>query len=126
MNINEFRDTIGGGGTTTFWGYNPTLALDPVAKTTYVPTQRHLGGIIVANRDVPIQLTFINNLPAKHIIPVDISANFPDAAHSQNTTAVHMHGGLTVWYCDGTPFTDFPSTATSTIQAGPSFLNNAC
>jgi spore coat protein A len=61
-------------GLTTLWGYNPAVALGGGAQP-----QRHLGGIIVAQRGVPIQITFTNALPPKHILPVDTSANFPDA-----------------------------------------------
>ena len=32
---------------------------------------KHLGGIIAAKRDEPVQITFNNNLPPDHILPVD-------------------------------------------------------
>src|SRR5512132_4088164 len=32
---------------------------------------KHLGGIIAAKRDEPVQITFRNNLPLPHILPVD-------------------------------------------------------
>ena len=51
-------------GLTTLWGYNPAVALGGGAQP-----QRHLGGIIVAQRGVPIQITFTNALPPKHILP---------------------------------------------------------
>src|SRR5438552_1132662 len=52
-------------GPTTLWGYNPAVALGGGTQP-----QKHLGGIIVAQRGVPLQLTFTNTLPPKHILPV--------------------------------------------------------
>ena len=89
-------------GPTTLWGYNPVVALGGGAQP-----QRHLGGIIVVQRGAPIQLTFTNTLPPKHILPVDTSANFPDARKHQNAVTTHLHGGLTPWISDGGPFTWF-------------------
>ena len=98
-------------GPTTLWGYNPAVPLGGGAHH-----QRHLGGIIVAQRGVPIQLTFTNTLPSKHILPVDTSANFPDAQKHQNATTTHVHGGFTPWTSDGGPFTWY----TPDGQYGPS------
>jgi spore coat protein A len=115
IDVNQFVDNIGGGGPTTFWGYNPAIPLGGG-----VQPQKHLGGIIVAKKGTPIQLTFRNNLPAKHILPVDVSAFFADAAFIQNKLATHLHGGLVPWISDGGPYDWFsPSGPT-----GPSFLNN--
>src|SRR4029079_6303542 len=52
-------------GPTTWWGYNPLVPLGGG-----IQAQKHLGGIVVAQKGVPIQLTFTNRLPAKHIMPV--------------------------------------------------------
>jgi spore coat protein A len=101
---------------TTLWGYNPAVALGGGSQP-----QRHLGGIIVAQRGVPIQLTFTNTLPPKHILPVDISANFPDALKNQNMTTTHLHGGLVPWISDGGPFSWF----TPDGQYGPSIQSAA-
>ncbi len=100
---------------TTLWGYNPVVPLGGG-----VQPQRHLGGIIVAQRGVPIQLTFTNKLPPKHILPVDTSANFPDAKR-QNATTTHLHGGLVPWISDGGPFSWF----TPDNQYGPSVQSAA-
>jgi len=96
---------------TTLWGYNPAVPLGGGAQS-----QRHLGGIFVAQRGVPIQITFTNTLPPKHILPVDTSANFPDAKLHQNATTTHLHGGLVPWISDGGPFSWF----TPDGQYGPS------
>ena len=87
-------------GPTTFWGYQPTIALGGG-----VQPQKHLGGIIVGQKGVPIQLTFTNNLPGTHIIPVDTTiegANLGD-----NRATVHLHGGLVPWTSDGGPHSWF-------------------
>jgi spore coat protein A len=70
ININEFFDQITPASTgllpTTLWGYQPVNPLLPS-----VSTQRHLGGIIVGQKGNPIQITFKNNLPPIHPLPVD-------------------------------------------------------
>ena len=104
MNIGQFSDKLHPSlaNPTKLWGYNPSLALDANLKPTANFTQKHLGGIIVAQRDTPIQITFKNNLPSSHIIPVDTT--IPGANQAQNRTAVHLHGGLVPWISDGGPF----------------------
>ncbi len=115
IDVNEFTDDIGGGGPTTFWGYNPAIPLGGG-----VQPQRHLGGIIVVKRGTPIQITFRNNLPGNHILPVDVSNFFPDAPIIQNKLATHLHGGLVPWISDGGPYDWFSHAG----PVGPSFLNN--
>ncbi len=95
---------------TKLWGFNPATNLTP----------RHLGGIIVAGKGAPVQITFRNNLPPTHIIPVDVSASFPDAANGQNDTSVHLHGGFVPWISDGGPFATWRPTG----PHGVNFLNN--
>src|SRR5450759_4780134 len=93
LTIAQFRDQLHPHlGPTTLWGYNPVVPLGGGTQP-----QRHLGGIIVAQRGVPIQLTLTNRLPPKHILPVDTSANFPDAQKHQNATTTHLHGGFVPW-----------------------------
>lgn len=81
---------------------------------------KHLGGIIVAQNGTPVQITFQNNLPSTHILPVDTDPIFPDAATNQNKTAVHLHGGHTPWIADGGPFDWWAPNG----DHGVSFLNN--
>ena len=101
--IAQFRDQLHPNlGSTKLWGYNPVVALGGG-----VQPQKHLGGIIVAQRGTPIQLTFTNTLPSKHILPVDTSANFPDAKKRQNAVTTHLHGGFVPWISDGGPRTWF-------------------
>jgi TAT (twin-arginine translocation) pathway signal sequence len=75
LGINQFTDTVHPTlGSTTFWGYQPAVPLGGG-----VQPQKHLGGIIVAQKGTPIQLTFTNNLPPTHIIPVDTSLGLSSA-----------------------------------------------
>ncbi|GHO80234.1 hypothetical protein KSD_80050 [Ktedonobacter sp. SOSP1-85] len=87
-------------GATTLWGYHSVVPLGGRAQV-----QRHLGGIFVVQRGKPIQVTFTNELPPKHILPVDRSANFPGAQKQQNATTTHIHGGFVPWTSDGCPCT---------------------
>lgn len=115
INISQFQDQIvptsTGLGPTTLWGYNPAVPLFPGA-------QKHLGGIIVGQKGVPIQITFTNNLP--NVSPVPIDATIPGANQDQYRTAIHLHGGHIPWISDGGPFDWF----TPEGNHGLSFLNN--
>ena len=114
IGINEFIDTINPTlGGTKLWGYDPAVKLGGGAQP-----QTHLGGIIVAQRNVPIQLTFTNNLPTTSIIPVDQTIDGANLGNDR--AAVHLHGGLVPWISDGGPHTWFGSTGAK----GMSFVNN--
>jgi spore coat protein A len=113
INIGEFTDALYPGFNTTLWGYHPQNIL--VGSTQ----PRHLGGIIIGRKDQPVQITFRNNLPPTHILPVDTT--IPGAMQAQNRTAVHLHGGLVPWISDGGPHDWWAPDGTH----GLSFLNNA-
>ena len=117
MNISQYSDPgvlpASFGAPTTLWGYNPAIPLGGG-----IQPQRHLGGIIVAESGIPIQLTFRNNLPTTHIIPNDLT--IPGANLGANRTAVHFHGGLVPWISDGGPFDYWAPLGVK----GASFLNN--
>jgi spore coat protein A len=67
LGIQQFTDTLHGAlGPTTLWGFVPTNYL--VAAPA---SPRHLGGIVVAQKGVPLQFTFRNTLPPVHPLPVD-------------------------------------------------------
>jgi spore coat protein A, manganese oxidase len=109
-------------GPTTLWGYSPASALGEGPFPT-----RHLGGIIVAHKGVPVQITLTNALPATHILPVDISTpmigGFPEAAtqfngSGMNAVSLHLHGGFVPWVSDGGPMAWFTPNGNS----GPSFM----
>jgi spore coat protein A len=117
MAIQQFTDQLHptfGPNSTKLWGFNPYNALG----VNGIPTPAHLGGIIVAQKGTPIQITFRNNLPATAIIPVDTT--IPGANQAKNRIAVHLHGGLVPWISDGGPFDWWAPNGTH----GLSFLNN--
>ena len=101
-------------GKTDFFGYSDLFTLD----------RKYLGGAIVAKRGTPVLLSVTNLMPSKHILPVDptIMAG-PNGLMvgdlPTNRIATHLHGGLTPWFSDGTPFQWF----TPTGQHGSSFMN---
>ena len=101
-------------GKTKFFGYTDLSTFD----------QKYLGGAIVAKRGTPTLLTVTNSLPNKHVLPVDptIMAG-PNGLKvgdlPTNRIATHLHGGLTPWFSDGTPFQWFTPTGTH----GVSFMN---
>jgi spore coat protein A, manganese oxidase len=102
LDINQYQDQLHPDlGPTTLWGYNPRNALG----VSGIPTQRHLGGIIIAHKGVPVQLTVQNNLPPMHILPVDTT--IMGAQDAPNRVTVHLHGGEVPWISDGGPFTWF-------------------
>lgn len=82
-------------GSTRLWGYGQ--GYKPGSTSWSV----HLGGIIVARRGVPVQITFRNWLPAQPILPIDTTIMGAEGA--ANRVAVHLHGGKTPWVSDGVP-----------------------
>jgi len=115
INISQFTDTLHPSlNKTTLWGFHPANPLGGAASSPF----KHLSGIIVAQRGVPLQFTFNNTLPAANIIPVD--KTIPGANAAQNRVAVHLHGGLIPWISDGGPFDWWTPNGTH----GLSFRNN--
>ena len=155
LGANQYDDqicpSVPGMGRTTLWGYKPALTLleglgtlqlttasAPVnpyyfAAGTAPQPQLHLGGIIIAEGGRPgtgygTQMTMVNNLPLKHIIPNDLT--IPGANQGPDRMAIHCHGGIMPWIADGGPFDWFCSTERAkasppvTEQIGASFINN--
>jgi spore coat protein A, manganese oxidase len=122
--IKEFTDQLHAtfaANRTRLWGFHPDNVL------VGSPTPRHLGGIILAKKGEPIQITFKNQLPTVKpavldpqlgLIPVDTT--LPGANQAQNRIAVHVHGGHIPWISDGGPFDWFDPLG----NHGLSFLNN--
>ncbi len=101
-------------GKTQFFGYTDMFTLD----------QKYLAGVIVAKRGTPTILTVRNLVPPKHILPVDPTIMAGPNGQMVgdlplNRIATHLHGGLTPWFSDGTPFQWF----TPSGMRGPSFMN---
>lgn len=65
------------------------------------PSKKHLGAGIVAHRGEKVQVSFINRLPGRHLLPVDTT--IPGASLGPNRTSVHLHGGKVPWTSDGGP-----------------------
>jgi len=101
---------------TTLWGFHSRANLGGA------PPQRHLGGIIVANRGTPIQITFVNQLPQQHVLPVDTTIMGAD--QPVNRACVHFHGGEVPWISDGGPFAWFrPNDGQPGPLYGPSAVS---
>ena len=110
LTAGEFQDQLHPQlGPTTVWGYADTVT----------GVQRHLGGVIIAERNKPIRLRVTNNLPPSHIIPVDKTIPGAGVNEPENRIAVHLHGGEVPWISDGGPFDWWTPNGTS----GLSFLN---
>lgn len=117
-------------GTNTAACTDPSLNLaNPCtgANNTVAPAPgpRHLGPIIVAQKDRPVRVKFINKLPTgaggNLFIPVDqtVMGSGPfqidydpvtkqatalkSGSFTQNRAELHLHGGRTPWISDGTP-----------------------
>jgi spore coat protein A, manganese oxidase len=96
IDVEQYSDTLHPYlGPTTLRGYKPQDTLGGAVA------QRHLGGIIVAQRGKPIQITFSNKLSGDHPIPIDQSIMGADLG--QNRIVTHLHGGFTPWISDGGP-----------------------
>jgi spore coat protein A len=111
IDIAEFTDQLHSGLPATgtrLWGFGQGGAAN----------HRHLGGVIVARRDKPVQITFRNHLPPNHIMPIDNSIMGADGA--KNRASVHLHGGFVPWISDGTPHAWWAPNGVP----GASFLNN--
>jgi spore coat protein A, manganese oxidase len=127
IDIGQFADQLHPdlANPTRLWGYGQNFSASNSAWT------KHLGGIIVAQKGTPVQITFQNRLtstgrfsgsPLPHILPVDTS--IPGAAQAQNRTATHLHGGFVPWISDGGPFDWWAPDGTTSGIHGDSFLNN--
>lgn len=81
-------------------------------------TFRHLGGIIASHRDTPVQITFRNNLPLPHILPVDDTI-MGVMGNQNNRCDIHLHGGFVTWNSDGGPHAWWDPNG----HRGPSFVN---
>ena len=92
----------------------------------------YLGPVIVAHVDRPVRVRYRNMLPAgKCWLPEDyqtlmgagqIPGQPAGTNYAQNRTAVHLHGGVTPWISDGTPYQWFtPAGTTYNVNRGASF-----
>jgi len=78
------------------WGY--------ADGTQGVARFRYLGPAIVATRGTPVRVTYVNQLPPHHPLPVDTTIPGAETNQLVNRAAVHLHGGFVPWVSDGGPF----------------------
>ena len=83
---------------------------------------KHLGGIIAAKRDEPVQITFNNNLPPDHILPVDDTI-MGVMGNQNNRVDVHLHGGFVPWISDGGPHAWWDPNDHKGVSFASQFLN---
>ncbi len=99
------------------WTFNSSL--QPTTVRSYVQyingapvAFSYLGPVIVAQRDRPVRLLFVNDLPNNSggdlFIPVDTTVmgagmGPTGAMYTSNRAELHLHGGATPWISDGTP-----------------------
>ena len=72
---------------TRFWGYNGSVP----------------GPTIEVRSGVPITTNWLNQLPAKHFLPIDHNLMGAEAANPQVRTVVHVHGAKVPPESDGYP-----------------------
>ena len=99
---------------THFWGYYDLSTGD----------QQYLAGVIVAKRGTPVLLNVSNQLPNEALIPTDPTMmagpnGLTVGDLPLNRIVTHLHGGLTPWFSDGTPFQWFDPCGLK----GASFMN---
>jgi len=101
LDIKQYTDTLHPAlGPTTLRGYNPVNPLGGGLQP-----QKHLGGIIVAQKGKPVQITFTNRLSGPYPLPFDTTIMGGDL--DPNRACVHNHGGLVPWISDGGPHSWF-------------------
>jgi len=109
-------------------------------------TPHFLGPQIIAQKDRPVRIKFINSLPTGSggnlFVPTDTSVmgagegpKFPNGADcdpatqncanfTQNRATLHLHGGRTAWISDGTPHQWItPAAETTPFPRGVSVQN---
>ena len=90
---------------------------DASGHNTIVPPTKpyYLGPMIIAQRDRPVRVKFVNMLPTgtggNLLLPVDPTICGAGTGplggttnYTQNRAAFHLHGGRTPWISDGTPY----------------------
>lgn len=85
---------------------HPDLPATPLWGYGQNGNHRHLGGVIVVNKNQPIQVRVNNLLSGDHPVKryIDRSEQFQDCFdYPDNRIAVHLHGGFIPWISDGGP-----------------------
>jgi spore coat protein A len=114
--MRQYTDTLHPSlGPTTLRGYTTNLAANR--------QQVHLEGAILAQKNRPVRVKWINELPDDLPLPVDPSLNQPyqwGQALGNDRAAPHLHGGLVPWPSDGGPFHWFNR---GSVVRGPSVID---
>ncbi|MDH6142139.1 spore coat protein A [Kitasatospora sp. GP30] len=111
------QDVIGGGLglRTPVWGYG--------LHTPHGPAQvSYPGPTIVARKNRLLKVNWLNDLPEKHMLPVDDTihwAGYPTEEGGGVPTVVHLHGGHTEARSDGHAEAWYTSPATG--HTGPAY-----
>nr|WP_121162584.1 fibronectin type III domain-containing protein [Micromonospora pisi] len=104
-------------GPTRLRGYRQlNNGTDAFGRNTIHPPSRpyHLGPVIVAQRDRPVRVKFVNRLPtgAAGLLPLPVDPTVRGAGtgplggtepYPQNRAALHLHGASTPWTSNGGP-----------------------
>ena len=90
---------------------------DASGHNTVIPPAKpyYFGPMIIAQRDRPVRVKFVNMLPAGSggnlLLPVDPTICGAGTGplggttnYTQNRATFHLHGGRTPWISDGTPY----------------------
>ena len=117
-----------------------------------VGVPHYLGPIIVAQRNRPVRIKFTNRLPVgaggNLFLPVDttimgagpgptgppgtgdiacmkgVDGTVPSGCYTENRATLHLHGGVTPWISDGTPYQWItPATENTPYPEGVSVYN---
>lgn len=113
LTLEQFDDQLHPGlpNPTRLWGYRPS--------NVAAGSNKHLGGIIVARRATPVQITATNSLPPTHILPIDKTIAGAETGQPENRATIHLHGGLVPWISDGGPHSWFaPNGGGYGVSAG--------
>jgi FtsP/CotA-like multicopper oxidase with cupredoxin domain len=103
------------------------------AGTAQLAPPSYLGPTVIAQRNRPVRVKFINQLPTglggNLFLPVDTTLMGAGAGpnggnYTQNRATLHLHGGLTPWISDGTPYQwTTPAAENTTYTKGVSVYN---
>ncbi|WP_433967169.1 multicopper oxidase domain-containing protein [Tunturiibacter gelidiferens] len=86
----------------------------PTRMWSYGPTP--LGPVIEARSNQPVEITWVNNLPSKHFLPVDFSLHGSGRDLPEVRTVAHVHGAKVPTQYDGYPTDWFPSGQSKTCH----------
>lgn len=143
--INQGTVTSGGCTDPALGQANPCTVADNTAALEAKP--RQFGPLIIAQKDRPVRVKFVNNLPTTALggelfVPVDqtimgagpfqvdydpvtkLPIPLTSGSFSQNRAEIHLHGGRTPWISDGTPHQWItPDGETTSYPSGVSMIN---